>query len=421
MNAQPDLPETVTVVCPTCGTRLDPRVTANARKVRCPDCFVAVAVPPLAEVLQQIERRRKPKLDDVGTYQFLSTDESEAKNREQQPAPYVKVICFVCSARLHPEVREKAYRIRCPDCHKPVDVPARRDVPDQPAAKQPPNPGVYKTAAAAVTEKPKLQTSYLEALAEIRREKIDPPPRWTFFSGVFLFPWSPGVLSRWAFLSVGFTVLGLLLSGVVALFSGASGNGGVAIAFLVLPAIWIMLWTFSYAAACCLPVLTDTAAGMDRIANWPEPVWNEWMARLFYVGFISVPAIALGYGVGASCALLLGDEYWFVWPVTSFLLCPIFLLSSLETTSPFVLLSLPILRSLISFWWGWLTFYGLSAASIVAWIALAVAGSESFPLLSVFVSGPLVAAVLFIVSRLLGRLAWRAVLLSSNEKGHSHA
>ena len=95
------------------------------------------------------------------------------------------------------------------------------------------------------------------------------------------------------------------------------------------------------------------------------------------------------------------------------LLYPIFLLSSLEANSVFVPLSLPILRSLISCWWGWLTFYALAALLGGSWLGLLLAGLPSFPFLTALACGPLLAAVLLIVSRLLGRLAWRAALLEA--------
>ncbi|MBT4864150.1 MAG: hypothetical protein HON53_03385 [Planctomycetaceae bacterium] len=282
MNSPPDIPQTVTITCPTCGTPLHPDVTKLARKIRCHDCFVAVPVPSLDEVLKQQAKKRPRKREDVGTYRVLSDEKDDSSQPAPTLAPFTKVICRICNARLHPEVREKAYQLPCPDCHEPVDVPALKDVPQEPLRKREPRKiGSYKKDEAIV--RPKLQTSYLEVQAEIRREVIEPPPRWTFFSGVFTFPCRPGVLQRWGLLSLGFTVLSLLIVLLIMLIGGGSSFGVVGAAFLGLPTIWIMLWSLSYAAACCLPVVTDTAAGMDRIANWPDPLWNEWMAQLLYL------------------------------------------------------------------------------------------------------------------------------------------
>jgi DNA-directed RNA polymerase subunit M/transcription elongation factor TFIIS len=417
MNSQPEIPQTVSILCRTCGSLLHPDVTEQTRKVRCHDCFVAVPVPSLAEVLKQQVRTRPRKTENVGTYRVLSDDTGDSGEPAPKIAPYVKVICRICSARLHPEVREKAYQLRCPDCHEPVDVPALKDVPQESRRKRAPRQiGSYKKDEAIV--RPKLQTSYLEVQAEIRREAIDPPPRWTFFSGVFTFPWRPGVLQRWGFLSLGFTILGLLFVLLIMLIGGGSSFGVVGAAFFGLPAIWAAFWTCSYAAACCLPVTTDTAAGMDRIANWPDPVWNEWMAQLLYVGFVGCEALTIGFGVG-RIAELFGGPIWVAGTATTILLYPIFQLSSLEANSFLIPITRPILRSLVSFWWGWLIFYGLSGMLVFAWIGLAIAGAKSSPVLVAFVLGPMVAAILLIIARLLGRLAWRASLLASDEADES--
>lgn len=415
MSEPPDVPvpETVTVICPTCGTPLHPRVVEEPQTVRCPDCHVDVRVPPLAEVLERLARKRRRSPESPGTYRILTAGASDPQPEKGQTPSYVLMLCRICDARLHPQVRDERYQIRCPDCHELIDVPAKKDIPAPPRRTLKTEPiGVY--VAGTAHARPQLETSYLEVQAEIRREADDPPPRWTFFSGVFSFPWSEGVLPRWGFLAVGYTALLLLLAWIASMASQVSGYAGVTIAFLALPAIWIGLWTFSYSAACCLPVLTDTAAGMNRITNWPDPVWKEWMADLIYAAFIAALAIAVGYGVG-KLSDLLGGGFWIACVATSFLLFPVFLLSSLEADSAFVPLSGPILRSLVSLWWGWLLFYLFSAMLVGGSSALPLIGARSFPWLAAFFAGPLTAAVLLILARLLGRLAWRASLLVPDE------
>ena len=197
------------------------------------------------------------------------------------------------------------------------------------------------------------------------------------------------------------------------LIVGGSQFGILGGAFLGLPAMWIGLWTCSYAAACCLPIVSDTAAGMNRIANWPDPVWNEWMAQLIYVAYIAGEAMLIGYAAGLI-AELLGGPAWIVWTATAFLLYPIIQLSSLEADSVFVPVTRPILRTLIACWWGWLAFYSLSGMLLSACIGLAIAGWIWSPFPAAIALGPLVAASLLIIARLLGRLAWRASLLSED-------
>ncbi len=98
--------------------------------------------------------------------------------------------------------------------------------------------------------------SVFDRLAELRQEFVPPPPRWTFFSGVFTLPWRADTVARWVYLALGFTaivIIGLVLKSLAASFSGMST--GVAAAFFLLPIIWISIMTLSYAAACGLCVL----------------------------------------------------------------------------------------------------------------------------------------------------------------------
>ena len=78
MNSSPDIPQTVSIVCPTCGTLLHPDVTEQARKIRCHDCFVAVPVPPLDEVLKRQAQKRPRKIKEVGTYRVQSDGKGDS-------------------------------------------------------------------------------------------------------------------------------------------------------------------------------------------------------------------------------------------------------------------------------------------------------------------------------------------------------
>jgi hypothetical protein len=88
-------------------------------------------------------------------------------------------------------------------------------------------------------------------------------------------------------------------------------------------------------------------------------------------------------------------------------LYPIALMSALEANSIWVPLTLPVLMSLLRWWWAWLTFYllaGLLAAGLAAVFLFSVASSQD---LLQLVLGPLTAAAALVYFRLLGRLAWR--------------
>ena len=406
------VPPTVTVVCPTCQTPLQGAVRAERHAIQCPDCQRHVPVPSRDELARAIQqKKRESRTEDVAAYR-LQTDRPTGRSPALPES--VTIICPVCRARLDPDVKGLAYLYRCPDCHESVRVPSRRAVDAKRRRKKVPViPPVEGYSAATPPERPPLETKYLEAQADIRREPVDPPPKWTFFSGVFDFPWRAGTIVRWGYLAAGVTSLGLLVTFIVSLATSISGGyGGLGLAFFVLPAIWIGIWTFSYAAACCMAILLDTAAGIDRIAHWPEPIWKEWAEQLFYVGFIAAQAVTVGYGLGKLAEWTFGG-FWPVCVGTAWILYPIFLLSSLEAGSPFVPLSAPLVQSLASCWREWLLYYLLSGLLLAGWIALLLSGAARSPYLTMLLCGPLLAALLFISARLLGRLAWRALLEAS--------
>lgn len=129
-------------------------------------------------------------------------------------------------------------------------------------------------------------------------------------------------------------------------------------------------------------------------------------------------AITIGYGA-RLIANLFGGPIWIVWTATTLQLYSIFQLSSREENFFLIPVTRPILRSLVGNWWGWLMFYGLSGLLIFACIGLAIVGGTWSPVLVTIVLGPMVAATLLIIARLLGRLAWRAALLAADEADDS--
>jgi hypothetical protein len=273
-------------------------------------------------------------------------------------------------------------------------------------ARQQQEVGEY-AAGAPVATLPLRPGNLFDKLAEVRREVAPPPPRWTFFSGVFTFPWRNDVHLRWIYMTVGFTamaIIGLVLKGLAASLSGI--GGGVAIAMFTLPIIWISMLTFSFSAACCLCVLESTAAGLDRVEGWPDPQWKEWMGQMIYLGWVGAIPLAASYGV-ARLAGLGGAPVGWTFGGTFFVLYPIALLSVLEANSIWIPLTLPIVISLFRWWWAWVTFYFLAAVLAGGLGAIFLYAAASSQDLLQLLLGPLVAAAALIYFRLLGRLAWR--------------
>jgi DNA-directed RNA polymerase subunit M/transcription elongation factor TFIIS len=423
-------PEYVSVNCPTCGTRVTDRVREAAYHVKCPDCFEPVKIPSRRSVLKKLKEKERLKLktEDVGTYGLSAVPERPEESSEflveehaAAEPEYILLNCEMCNARLHPDVKDESYYLSCPDCHSDLRVPAEWEVPSKLKKKKKPeqadfDPGSYEMGE---SEEPVLpESDYYEKREAIRQVEIDPPPNWAFFSNVFEFPWMKGTLSRWVYMTVLIEAMGLMAALILDFSQGESGPNLLVIAFLVLPEIWFTIWASTYTAACFLPVVIDTASGNNTIYSWPEPNWREWMPQLFYVGYLGSIAALAGLA-GLLCATIVGlsgGPFWLTVCIINFLIYPVMLLSSLEAGSAFIPLSLPILKCMLTHWWCWLLFYIELGILWGLWAGLLVIGIPHSPFLTVLFAGPMLAAIVLITARLLGRLAWRAGLTNVIEK-----
>jgi hypothetical protein len=258
-----------------------------------------------------------------------------------------------------------------------------------------------------------LKTSFDKARAAIRREKSDPPPRFVFFTGVFDFPWTDGVMSRWIFLTIGLMALSGVYAGIMHILQNGAGFLFLAIAFFALPGFWIFVWTYSYATSIWITILEDTAGGNDRIHNWLQQNWREWMIEAcrfsLILGYSMTVAHCAGY-----IAKLTGGDYSSVAFDTLFFVFPIMVMSCLHAGSVYAPLTLPIVRSLFTSWRAWLLYYALSSAVLIGWGVLWWAGISWNTILVALLGAPVWSAAWLIWARLLGRLGYA---ISMKEQG----
>jgi hypothetical protein len=256
-------------------------------------------------------------------------------------------------------------------------------------------------------EPPSKPVNVFDAMAEVRQATVDPPGAWTFLGSVLAFPWRPDMLLRWIFLTLGFTVFGVLLCGFVLLSQELSWL--LVVVFLMPGFVAAAGLTLSYGAACFLPILIDTAAGNDRVTSWFDPNWKDWAVQFMYLVCMMFTAALFGHVAGVIGEDA-GGSYGVILGVTVFLTFPVILLSSQEANSPFIPLTLPILKSMVVFAPGWLLFYVLSGIVVGAAAALIALEASLSPYFALLGSGPILATVFLIYPRLAGRLAWRASL-----------
>jgi ribosomal protein S27E len=412
VSQQPERgPNTVRVTCPTCHERLDVGLKDKPQAVPCTYCAAAISVPSRSQALENAKPGSTvaPTVEEYAiAAPAVDTKRAGSKTRAASDAAIV-VVCPVCHERMRVVPSTAPRPMACTDCGSMVAVPARGELQRGKAAAIAPAPSeeIGEYATRAPHARPVLRTQLFDRLAEIRTEAPVPPPRWTFYSGVFTFPWRKAVIGRWGGMTVGFTALFLLLSiFAVGPADGGAGLGVVALGFFALPLIWVLIFTLSYSAACCLRILESTAAGLDDVEGWPDPIWKEWAGQLIYLLWIAAMPTVVCFGIG-RLAQLAGLSLWPVMLGLLFVIFPIVLLSALEANSVWVPLTRPILVSLWQLWWGWGLFYlesGCLAGLLWAQIYFGRSGFEIATLISF---APMLSACMVIYARLLGRLAWK--------------
>lgn len=257
-----------------------------------------------------------------------------------------------------------------------------------------------------------------------------PPPlsSWAFHASVYLFPFRWGVVSRWLLISAGLIPPLAIVAVFFDLNPEQPGNW-IGLAVLGLPLLILLLWTLTYASVIFLRILEATAAGADRIDEWPDPDWSDWMGQFVHVTYAFAVAVAvsraIGWylwqgieGLGRWCSPALAA--WFgerdLWTAASlattgaafYLVLPIVLLSTQQAAYRWLPLTREIIRSanFRETQRSWLRFY---AAAIP--LVIVPAGQIRFaPRVSLISAAPglglMLAAALLIYARLLGRLAW---------------
>jgi hypothetical protein len=331
---------------------------------------------------------------------------------EFAPKPHV-VTCPVCRAKIDLPADPAAERVRCRACHAMLALRLTKSVAKP--APQPVETAIGAEAGEYVVgdpvARPAVSTRFAEAPPLYDSQPPPEPPRWTFFSRVFTFPWRAGAATGWLVFSSGLVALGLLGALIHGLYGGGAMIGMVAVGLFVLVAVWLSFLIGSYGATCYIAIVEETSDGNDAINEWPEPDWREWCWALFQLLYLFFLCAAIGVGVEYLVASRL-EEAGLALAITVFFLFPFLLLSSLEARSLLVPLSSLILRSLLGVWWAWIAFYVVSLPVVFAGMAVAGILAIGKFFWVVPLAAPMLAAIVFIHARLLGRLGWRIALWS---------
>ena len=243
---------------------------------------------------------------------------------------------------------------------------------------------------------------YLEAaeakFREREGEKLG-PTRFPMVVGVFDFPWRLSTLASLLPMSLMLTIAAGMQ---VFFFTYGVQAGLMGVRTIGVAAFVATVMAFCYATACCVTVIQETANGTVSIEEWPAVLnWKEWAWGSVFAWAMLLESAAL--------ALLptfwLGKWTWIPTIVLAAAIFPVVYLASSEA-GMWVPCSARVLGSLARrpLLWGLFSseFVGVLAGSSV------LCGGALFVLhwWALLFCCPLLAAVMLLEARLIGRIAW---------------
>jgi len=252
-----------------------------------------------------------------------------------------------------------------------------------------------------------------EPLDRHERPKL---PRHPFLSGVFNFPWYSSVWVFWAFFSLGCGLVLFLAAWSIQLsMIGGADNYFLSLFVGALDAVVVLL-LFVAASAYLLAIVGESSEGADQILAWPEPVYLDWCFQCLHV----IVAGGIGLVAGTIAGRFVpawGLSQWLTIEFGTLVVFPIVLLSVLESGSPIMPISLPVLRSLIRAARGWMIFYLETIPPVLVGSVLLIVTAPYLEFWTVFPAALLWATMSIIYCRLLGRLAWYCAEISRGSLG----
>jgi hypothetical protein len=218
-------------------------------------------------------------------------------------------------------------------------------------------------------------------------------------SGIFTFPFYLKTLGAWMAIS-----FGLMLSSWLLMFwLGPGAMLGLDSARLFgFPTCTAALLTFGYAASCCLVIVEETCNGWDSIEVSAGIDWKEWAWNFAHITALVLQAAVVGHVV----RLVSGSQSWLPLVVGTLAALPLVILGALAADGAWVPMAIvTVLRSLVRHPLAWGCFYLETAAMIFGWTSITATGLQRAPWLAPFYAASLLAAIILIYARLVGRLA----------------
>jgi hypothetical protein len=264
----------------------------------------------------------------------------------------------------------------------------------------------FKIAAEPV--KPRVVPAFVEKVMRAAEEKQmaaakEPKsraPRWPMLSGVFLYPFYLCALGSWMFISAGLMLFGWLL-----MFWIEYGSiGGTSTSYyLGLPTCTAGVLTLGYAASCLFGIIEATSNGGDSFEALPIHEWKEWIWNFAHLTALLAQAGVVGYALEMVCS----TDSWLPMAVGTMAVFPLVLLGALAADGAWAPLAIgKTLQSIFLAGGAWVLFYLETTPMIAAWAWLVIDQIHGRgPWLVPLYAGPLLATIILIYARIVGRLA----------------
>ena len=389
----------IPVICPVCHTRLLATPELVGQELVCPDCQTRCRVPPPSQRPTLDDTLPKPREGPDAEYGLVAGVDQPPPGSEAY-AEHVAIECPVCHTRLHFTLDRVGQTAVCPDCQVPLIVPAPK--PKLPASLES-EQGPVDYAVDQVPQQ--TLTPGLDTSPEGRRKYLVPSgdrpslPAHPFLTGVLSFPFYRGVLSRWLGLSLAGMAIAAL--GLYAAELAMQGYGALVAVFILAATGFLAAFWIAALGASFMVIVSETASGNDRIQEWPDVVFLDWMLDAAFL----VNSLALAAVPGAALAWLdpgTGRIYLGLSILVGF---PVIFLSMLERGSCVSPWSTAILRSLGTGCRGWAIFYLETTLGVAAAVGLTILISPTLGAATAWTI-PFDLLILIIYGRLLGRLGW---------------
>jgi hypothetical protein len=173
--------------------------------------------------------------------------------------------------------------------------------------------------------------------------------------------------------------------------------------YLGLPALAAGILAIGYAASCFFSIIEETSKGWDTFEVSPGTEWKEWIWNFLHITALASQAGMVGYALQLACSA----DSWLPMAACTLALFPLVLLGALAADGAWAPLAIgKILQSFFQVGWAWGLFYLETTPLVVGWtllVQIGLAGQGRW--LTPLYAAPLLAAIILIYARLIGRLA----------------